>query len=112
MERVESMVGKGKNAGYQHFLLFPQCFQKASFSRLLKVGIPHSSVGRVTDLRSVGRWFTPRLGKYSFRGLMIVIDTGFVPVSPLGFVSTMVMWDGLKGIMCGVLVKRTPGKHG
>ena len=22
----ENMVGKGENAGYQHFLLFPQCF--------------------------------------------------------------------------------------
>ena len=29
---VENLVGKGENAGYQHFLLFPQCFQKASFS--------------------------------------------------------------------------------
>ena len=29
--RVENIVGKGKNAGYQHFLLFPQCFQKLSF---------------------------------------------------------------------------------
>ena len=29
-ERMESIVGKGENAGYQHFLLFPQCFQKAS----------------------------------------------------------------------------------
>ena len=28
---VENIVGKGENAGYQHFLLFPQCFQKASF---------------------------------------------------------------------------------
>ena len=37
--RVENIVGKGENAGYQHFLLFPQCFQKASFSRSLKVGI-------------------------------------------------------------------------
>ena len=27
--RVESIVEKGENAGYQHFLLFPQCFQKA-----------------------------------------------------------------------------------
>ena len=26
--RVESIVGKGENAGYQHFLL--QCFKKAS----------------------------------------------------------------------------------
>ena len=30
--RVENIVGKGENAGNQHFLLFPQCFQKASFS--------------------------------------------------------------------------------
>ena len=29
-ERVENIVGKGENAGYQHFLLFLQCFQKAS----------------------------------------------------------------------------------
>ena len=29
-------VGKVENAVYQHFLLFPQCFQKASFSKLLK----------------------------------------------------------------------------
>ena len=37
--RVENIVGKGENAGYQHFLLFPQCFQKASFSGSLKVEI-------------------------------------------------------------------------
>ena len=30
-------MGKGENAGYQHFLLFPQCFQKASFSESLKI---------------------------------------------------------------------------
>ena len=28
-DRVENIVGKGENAGYQHFLIFPQCFQKA-----------------------------------------------------------------------------------
>ena len=38
-ERVGNIVGKGENAGYQHFLLFPQCFQKASLSGLLKVRI-------------------------------------------------------------------------
>ena len=38
-DRVENIAGKGENAGYQHFLLFPQCFPKASFSGLLKVGI-------------------------------------------------------------------------
>ena len=33
---VENIVGKGENAGYQHFLLFPQCFQKAPFFRVVK----------------------------------------------------------------------------
>ena len=28
-DTVENIVGKGENAGYQDFLLFPQCFQKA-----------------------------------------------------------------------------------
>ena len=35
-DRVEKIVGKGENAGYQHFLLFPQCFQKASFPEASK----------------------------------------------------------------------------
>ena len=30
-DRVENFVVKGENAGYQHFLLFLQCFQKACF---------------------------------------------------------------------------------
>ena len=30
--RIENIVEKEENAGYQHFLLFPQCFQKASSS--------------------------------------------------------------------------------
>ena len=30
-DSVENIVGKGENAGYQHFLLFQQCFEKASF---------------------------------------------------------------------------------
>ena len=34
--RVENIVGKGENAGYQYFLLFPQCFQKASFPEASK----------------------------------------------------------------------------
>ena len=36
MIRVENIVGKGENDGYQHFLLFPQCFQKASFPEVSK----------------------------------------------------------------------------
>ena len=38
LEWVGNIVGKGENAGYQNFLLFPLCFQKASLSGLLKVG--------------------------------------------------------------------------
>ena len=38
-DRVENIAGKGENAGYQHFLLFPQFFRKPSFSGLLKLGI-------------------------------------------------------------------------
>ena len=37
--KVENIVGKGENAGYQHFILFPQCFRKVTFSGSLKVGI-------------------------------------------------------------------------
>ena len=36
--RVENIVGKGTNAGYQHFLLFLQCFQKATITVSLEVG--------------------------------------------------------------------------
>ena len=36
---IENILGKGENAGDQHFLLFPQCFLKASFSEFSKVGI-------------------------------------------------------------------------
>ena len=39
LERVENIVGKGENAGYQHFLFFLQCFQKAFFTGSLKVRI-------------------------------------------------------------------------
>ena len=38
-DRVENTVGKVENAGFQHFLLFPQSFRKASLSGSLKVGI-------------------------------------------------------------------------
>ena len=37
--RVKNIVGIGENACYQHFLLFPQCFQNATILGSLKVGI-------------------------------------------------------------------------
>ena len=37
--RIENIVGKGENVGYQHFHLFPQYFHKLYFREVLKVGI-------------------------------------------------------------------------
>ena len=37
--RIENIVGKEENAGYQHFLLFPACFQKAFSPSASKVVI-------------------------------------------------------------------------
>ena len=36
LNEIENIVGKWENAGYQHFLLFPQCFLKASSQGSLK----------------------------------------------------------------------------
>ena len=33
---IENFVGKGDSAGYQHFFLFPQCFEKAFIPRVVK----------------------------------------------------------------------------
>ena len=38
-DRIENIEAKGKKSGYQYFLIFPQCFQKASYTGLLKVVI-------------------------------------------------------------------------
>ena len=45
---VENIMGEGENAGYQRFLLFPQCFQKASYTELLKVGIVWYKINSVS----------------------------------------------------------------
>ena len=37
--KEENIIGKGENAVYQQFLLFPQCFQEQSSSGSLKVVI-------------------------------------------------------------------------
>ena len=34
--RIQNILGKGENADYQHFLLFPQCFQKAPCFKVVK----------------------------------------------------------------------------
>ena len=52
---------------------------------------PHSSVGSTEDLRTGGCWFDPQHGQCSLCGLMIVIATGFILLSPLSIVSTIVI---------------------
>ena len=34
---LQKIVGKGENAGYQHFLLFPQCFRWPSCVRVVEI---------------------------------------------------------------------------
>ena len=50
IERVGNIVVKGENAGYQHFLFFPQCFRKASFSKSLKFLIVYQGLNVHYDL--------------------------------------------------------------
>ena len=40
LQTIENTVGRGENTGDLHFLLFPQCFQKASIAGSLQVWIP------------------------------------------------------------------------
>ena len=49
LDRVDYTVGKGENAAYQHFLLFPQCFPKLSFLGSLKVRIVWQRVNKQLD---------------------------------------------------------------
>ena len=36
LHRIDNIVGKGENAGYQHFLPFSQCFFKGFFHMVVK----------------------------------------------------------------------------
>ena len=38
-DRVENIVGKGENAGNQHFLLFPQCFLPLIHKTIFKISV-------------------------------------------------------------------------
>ena len=46
-DRLQNILGKGKNAGYQHCLLFPHCLPKGSTFRvnsspgMCSTGLPH-----------------------------------------------------------------------
>ena len=53
----------------------------------------HSLVGCIQNLRTGSRRFDPRLDKLSFQGLIIDIATGFISLSPLSIISTVVIWE-------------------
>ena len=50
LDRVENIVGKRENAGYQHFLLFPQSFEKVFLSGHLKIRIVWSRLKRINSV--------------------------------------------------------------
>ena len=49
--RVENIVEKGENTGYQHFILFPQFFQQLSFKGSLKFGVGLAPPGWLSGKR-------------------------------------------------------------
>ena len=66
-----------------------------NYSPIIKFGPaqPEAQSLAYRNFRKDGCWFDPWLIQYSFRELMIVIATGFTPLSPLSIVSTMIMWE-------------------
>ena len=85
------ILGKAENVFQKSF--FPRAIK--SLDSIVKVMLaePQSSVGSIADLRTGGCWFDARLCQYSFQGLMIVIATSFIPLSPMSIVLMMVMWE-------------------
>ena len=55
---------------------------------------PHSSVSSIVDLGTRGCWFSPLLCQYCFWGQIMVIATGFIPLSLLSIVSTIELYVG------------------
>ena len=61
--KVENIVGKGENAGFQHFLLFPQYFQG-----LLCKG--HKIM--VKDLLNLSNWFTHQTNRFNDKHIQVM----------------------------------------
>ena len=55
-------MGKGENAGYQHFLLFPQCFQKPFFPDLYKSGLCGKGLTAIFYINRTIHTYVPPLG--------------------------------------------------
>ena len=68
LERVENIVGKGQNAGNQHFFPFPTMFSKGFLLKVVKVRIVWQ---RVKGLRSACTKQSPLFwGSFSYKRQM------------------------------------------
>ena len=115
--------GKRRNCLWRLISPFPIMFSKAVWCWCIKMsiyGVKRFSQVPVAQLEACKIWEEVTgsnlwLGQYYFQRLMIVIATGFIPLSLLSIVLTMVMWESSQRLgekkLCGVLVKRTQGKH-
>ena len=56
-------MGKGETADYQHFLLFPQCFQKVLFAGSLKIRIVWKKVNALPHISK--SYYTPATQMFS-----------------------------------------------
>ena len=70
----------------------------------------YSLLVSVADLRLGGCWFNPRLGQYSFKDWW-VIAPGFIPLSPLSVVSTMVMWESSQWLGKNIVLNSIGSKN-
>ena len=75
---------------------------------------PHNSIVSVQDSRTGGRWFDPRLGHNSFRGLMIITfvmpskvshNYGSIKILFFSFSSLTTNWTKKGFLMCRKLTK-------
>ena len=74
--QVGNIVGKEKNAGNQHFLLFPQFFLKPSFTGSLKVGIKRLWINFIYKTPAhLLTWGASNLKISEYKGFMITSDS-------------------------------------
>ena len=71
--------GKGLSSFHCYGCLCGWCGARPDSTK--QAAEPYSSVGSVKGSRTEGRWFDPWLGRCSFTGLMIIIATGFIPLT-------------------------------
>ena len=73
LEWVENFVGKGENASFQHFLLFPKCFQKSLFLGVVKSRdfgrVHHCFCGKLCQA-SAAQWVMYQTWEQGIAGLI------------------------------------------